>query len=171
MVAAVILDGLKANLAVGALLAVGVLLALQTWRLHTEQLAHARAVAEIATERTASETAARAAEKVNNTKYQEALNAARTREVLLRTEIDSLRRASDELREQNTYAARQLASAPPAAILEYAAAVGAVFDDCRAKYASVAAAADGHASDVRTLIDAWPVNPRRPDGGTTEGNP
>lgn len=53
-----ILDGLKANLAVGALLVVGGLLTLQTWRLHSEQLAHRDLIAQVESDRADRATAA-----------------------------------------------------------------------------------------------------------------
>ena len=99
--------------------------------------------------------------------YQGALNAARTREAHLRTELDRLHRVSDELRDQNADGARRLAAAPPAAVLEYAIALGAVFEDCRAAYAELVPKADGHSLDVRTLSEAWPVIPPRPVAGST----
>lgn len=108
-------------------------------------------------ERLRAVTQARADERAITTTYQGALNAARTREAHLRTEIDHLRLVSDGLRDQNADAARRLAAAPPAAVLEYALALGAVFEDCRAAYGGMVEKADGHASDVRALIDAWPV--------------
>ena len=114
---------------------------------------------------------ARADERAINNTYVEALNAARTREALLRTEIDHLRGVSDGLRDQNADAARRLAAAPPAAVLEYATALGAVFEDCRAAYGGMVEKADGHASDVRTLREAWPVTPPRPAAGTTKETP
>ena len=104
-------------------------------------------------------TTARNEERAINKTYVEALNVARTRESLLRTEIDHLRGVSDGLRDQSAEAARRLAAAPPAAVLEYATALGAVFEDCRAAYAGMVEKADGHASDVRTLREAWPVTP------------
>lgn len=110
---------------------------------------------------------ARADERAINNTYVEALNAARTREALLRTELDRLHRVSDGLRDQNAEAARRLAAAPPGAVLEYAAALGTVFQDCRAAYGGMVKAADGHATDVRTLREAWPVTPPRPDAGTS----
>lgn len=108
---------------------------------------------------------ARADERAINKTYVEALNAARTREALLRTEIDHLRLVSDGLRDQNATAARLLAAAPPSAVLEYATALGAVFEDCRAAYGGMVEKADGHAGDVRTLREAWPVTPPRPAAG------
>jgi hypothetical protein len=108
-------------------------------------------------ERLIAVSKARAEERAINSTYQGALNAARTREALLRTEIDRLHRVSDGLRDQSADAARRLAAAPPAAVLEYAVAVNSVFNDCRAAYAGMVEKADGHASDVRTLREAWPV--------------
>ncbi|CAN7470983.1 hypothetical protein LJR074_003167 [Acidovorax sp. LjRoot74] len=116
-------------------------------------------------ERLGAVTQARADERAITKTYQGALNAAREREALLRTELDNLHRASDELRDQNADAARRLAAAPPAAVLEYALALGAVFEDCRAAYAGMVEKAEGHASDVRTLREAWPVIPPRPVAG------
>ena len=99
--------------------------------------------------------------------YQEALNAARIRENTLRRDVAAAGAQSDGLREQAAEAARRLAAAPPSAVLEYATALGAVFEDCRAAYAELVPKADGHASDARTLREAWPVTPPRPDAGIT----
>ncbi len=52
-----------------------------------------------------------------------------------------------------------LPTLPPAAVLEYATALGVVFEDCRAAYGDMAAKAAGHAADVQTLGAAWPVIP------------
>lgn len=89
--------------------------------------------------------------------YQGALNAAINREALLRRERDHLLVVSDGLRDQAADAARRLATAPAAAVLEHALALNAVYDDCRAAYGDLAAKATGHASDVRTHRDGWPV--------------
>lgn len=113
-------------------------------------------------ERLVAVTQARADERAITKTYQGALNAARDRESLLRTELDHLHRVSDGLRDQNAEAARRLAAAPPSAVLEYALALGDVFEDCRAAYAGMVEKAEGHASDVRTLREAWPVIPPRP---------
>jgi len=102
----------------------------------------------------------RADERAIASRYQGALNAARVRESLLRTEIDHLHAVSDGLREQASDAARRLASATPGAVLDYAIALNSVYDDCRAAYGDMAEKAAGHALDVRTLSDAWPANSR-----------
>lgn len=126
----------------------------------------AEAKLEITTERLSVSTAQRAAdarvrqaEQAMNTNYQEALNAARTREALLRRDLDQLRTVSDGLREQSADAARRLADAPPAAVLEYATTLGVVFEDCRAAYEDMAGKADGHANDAEMTLEAWPIYP------------
>ena len=111
---------------------------------------------EVSTAQRAADVRVRRAEQTIATNYQGALNAAREREALLRRELDGLRHVSDGLREQAADAARRLAAAAPAAVLEYATAVNTLFDDCRAAYADVAEKAEGHAADVRLMQDAWP---------------
>ena len=99
--------------------------------------------------------------------YQEALNAARIRENTLRRDVAAAGAQSDGLREQAAEAARRLAAAPPAAVLEYATAVNQLFADCSRSYQELAGKADGHSLDVRTLSEAWPVIPPRPAAGST----
>ena len=153
-------------------LAAAGLAAFLTWNYQGARLGAdlAEARADSTSEKLAASTAQRAAEKAINTKYQEALNAARTREALLRRDLDQLRAVSDSLREQSADAARRLASAPPAAVLEYATAVNAVYDDCRAAYGDMAAKAAGHAADVQALGAAWPVIPSLSAADTTSEN-
>ena len=91
------------------------------------------------------------------TKYQEALNESRTREVILRRNVAVAVRESDGLREQASEAARRIAAAPPASIAEYATTVSGLFADCSRDYQEMAGKASGHATDVRTLVEAWPV--------------
>jgi predicted nucleic acid-binding Zn-ribbon protein len=112
-----------------------------------------------ADERVTAVTQARAEERAINKTYQEALNAARTRETSLRRDIDAARTESDSLREQLSYAARLIADAPPAAVAEYATTVSELLAVCSRERTFFAEKADGHASDVRTLIEAWPVTP------------
>lgn len=156
--------------------AVAALAALLVWYFQEARLGAdlAEARLETTTQQLATSTAQRAAdarvrqaEQAMTTKYQGALNAARDREALLRRDRDHLLAVADGLREQSTDAARRLASAPPAAVLEYATALGVVFEDCRAAYGDMAAKAAGHAADVQTLGAAWPVIPSLPAAGTT----
>ena len=101
----------------------------------------------------------RAEQHAITTKYEGALNAARTRETSLRRDADRARTESDSLREQLSYAVRLIADAPPAAVAEYATTVGELLSVCSRERTLFAEKADGHASDVRTLTEAWPVIP------------
>ena len=107
-------------------------------------------------QRAADARVAQVGQQISST-YQGALNAAIHREALLRRERDHLLAVSDGLRDQAADAARRLATAPPAAVLEHALTLNAVFDDCRAAYGDMEAKATGHASDVVTHRDGWPV--------------
>ena len=102
----------------------------------------------------------RAQELAFNQRLQDAQNAATKRETKLRADAAAARRTVDGLREQAAEAARRLAAAPPAAVLEYATAVNQLFADCSRSYQELAGKADGHAADVETLRDAWPVGAR-----------
>lgn len=119
------------------------------------------AVAEVrleqSNERLSAVSQARADERAINKTYQEALNAARTREAVLRRDAALARAESDGLRSQLSTAARFIADAPPATVAEYATTVGELLAVCSRERAEIAAKADGHASDVRTLREAWPV--------------
>lgn len=133
---------------------------------YTAELAEVRL--EASEDKRKAVTTARNEERAINKTYVEALNAARTRETLLRTEVDHLRLVSDGLRNQNADAARRLAAAPPSAVLEYATALGVVFNDCRAAYGELVPKADGHAGDARTLREAWPVMPVKPSASQAD---
>ncbi|WP_423459985.1 hypothetical protein [Ottowia sp. VDI28] len=82
----------------------------QNWRLGGQIAAlEAKHAADLAQ----AQKATRTAEKAVNAKYQGAINAARTREARLRSDIDHLNAVSDGLRSQAADAARRLADAPP----------------------------------------------------------
>lgn len=114
-----------------------------------------------ADEQSAAVSRARAEERAINKTYQEALNAARTRETFLRRDIDAARAESDSLREQLSYAARLIADAPPAAVAEYATTVSKLLAVCSRERTFYAAKADGHATDVQTHRESWPVIPAK----------
>lgn len=126
----------------------------QAWRYDAQiagiHRAHAQAAA-LASEETARNF------RAITTKYQGALNAATERETISRRHLAAAARESDGLREQLSDTARRIAAAPPAAVAEYATAVGGLFADCSRGYQGMAAKASGHAADVRALTEAWPV--------------
>ena len=126
----------------------------QNWR-YDAQIADIKA-AQAQALALASEEASRNFRAIT-TKYEGALNAARTRETVLRRNADLARTESDGLRSQLTDAARRIAAAPPASVAEYATTVSHLFRDCSRRYQELGVQADGHANDVRTLVEAWPV--------------
>ena len=69
----------------------------------------------------------------------------------LRTELDGLRGDIADVPERIRSATRE-------AVDQYAATATAVFGECAARYSELAVSATGHASDVRTMMDAWPTN-------------
>lgn len=114
--------------------------------------------AEVLAEKAAASERVRKVEGDWNAKYQAALNAGRDRERVLRADLVAVRDAASGLRTQAAEAARRLAQSPAPAVLDYANTLGDVFAECSARYGEVAQAADGHASDARTILEAWPVN-------------
>ena len=91
--------------------------------------------------------------------YMEALNNARTRENEIRLAADGARSELDRLRV--TIKKRSAAvTASPASAVDYSIASADVFGECAAELTALAGKADGHASDIRTMTEAWPANPR-----------
>lgn len=69
---------------------------------------------------------------------------------------DAARAESDRLRKQLSANADRVPAASVASLREYTAALSTVFGECVAELESLAAKADGHALDSRTLADGWP---------------
>ena len=91
--------------------------------------------------------------------YMEALNNARTRENEIRLAADGARSELDRLR--GTIRTKSAAvTASPASAVDYSIASADVFGECAAELAALAGKADGHTVDLKTMIEAWPANPR-----------
>lgn len=91
--------------------------------------------------------------------YMEALNNARTRENEIRLAADGTRSELDRLRGTiRTKSASVKAS--PASAVDYSLASADVFGECAAELTALAGKADGHTVDLKTMIEAWPANPR-----------
>lgn len=88
-----------------------------------------------------------------------AVRKAEARSAQNKRDADSLRDELAGLRGDLAEVPDRIRSASREAVDQYAAAASVVFDQCTRRYSEVAEAAAGHASDVRTLIDAWPVPP------------
>lgn len=65
-------------------------------------------------------------------------------------------RTSDGLRKQLRDAEASFATATHASLAEYATTQGELLGSCTSEYQRMADQAQGHATDVRALINAWP---------------
>lgn len=95
-------------------------------------------------------------------KYEDQLRTARDnaikREVALRAEAASARRAADKLRDNLHTANRQVSELSATACHERVIAVTNVFESCVGRLTEMAESCDRHLSDKQTLIDGWPGN-------------
>lgn len=88
----------------------------------------------------------------------EAQNAATQRKINLEAAAASARLDADRLRGALSEAARRLGLNETTldTCRDYALTVNGLLDQCTENYRGMAQKASGHASDVRTLRDAWP---------------
>jgi len=116
-------------------------------------------ISAIEAERQAERNEAERKTRLITDQYTEALNNARTRENEIRLAADGARSELDRLR--ITIKKRSAAvTASPASAVDYSIASADVFGECAAELTALAGKADGHVTDLRTMIEAWPVNPR-----------
>lgn len=87
---------------------------------------------------------------------QKAQYDAAQREAALRAAADAATDAAGSLRHELTTIRGRLSEATAEACRATAGAALELLGTCADEYRSVAAAADGHASDAKTLSDAWP---------------
>ena len=90
-------------------------------------------------------------------KKDAAIRSAETRAAAHRAAAAGAATESDSLRAQLAEARVQLSSAACSAVRTYADTLNQLFDQCQGRLAALARAADGHAADTRTLMDAWPT--------------
>ena len=101
------------------------------------------------------EREARATESKRSRNVQEAQNAAAISAQSARATATAARAESRGLRD-DLAAAHDAASQSLAACNQHSAAVDRLFDQCSGTYQELAETAQGHANDVRMLIQAWP---------------
>ena len=99
---------------------------------------------------------ARATESRRFTNVQEAQNAAQKRAQTARLDADRARTELDRLRDELASTRGGVPGESTAACAVRADAGADVLAQCGAAYQDLAAIADRHASDARTLIEAWP---------------
>lgn len=108
------------------------------------------AAAQLADEREARNTESRRSRNV-----QEAQNAAAKSAQSARAAASAARAESRSLRDDIS-AAHDAASQSLTACNQYFATAAGLLDHCSTRYSSMAETAQGHALDVRMLLDAWP---------------
>lgn len=86
----------------------------------------------------------------------EALNAAKKREITASLDADRLRVERWILRDDLAAARAQLSSASIGSLRQRITALDTVFERCTAELEGVAGNAQGLASDLRLMLDAWP---------------
>ena len=125
----------------------------QGWRLGEQIAALKTAQAE------AVNTAMREARAQESKRYQgvqDAQAAAQARAQAARRDADAARTELDRLRGTISIALGGVPGESAAACAVRADAGGELLAQCAAAYSELAAVADRHASDARTLIEAWP---------------
>ena len=98
----------------------------------------------------------RARERALVERLNQAEIAAHEREVHHHAAALAAGAAAGQLRDELAAARGRLPTAPAEACRATAGAALELLGACAEEYRAVAAAADGHASDARTLSDAWP---------------
>lgn len=104
-----------------------------------------------------AEHEARRIENARETLVAAAQSDARKREAALRHDAERARAESERLRDAaRAFAASAVPEEPAASCAERAAALAELLADVERAGAGMAQAADRHANDARTLIEAWP---------------
>lgn len=86
----------------------------------------------------------------------EALNAAKKREITAALDADRLRVERWGLRDDLAAARAQLSGASIGSLRQRVAALDSVFEQCTVEVEGLAGDAQGLASDLRLMLDAWP---------------
>ena len=123
---------------------------------HEQNIGYQKAVAEYTVKLLEAKEKADKREQELTTQVQEAQANGLKREETIRTLAAAVGKSSDSLRNTANAIRLGLPHATVEAARTAADAFAAVFTDCQRRYVDVARAADGHASDVRTLEEAWP---------------
>lgn len=123
------------------------------WQLQGHQITKQKL--EHTNERIAIQRTARATIERTTSAVIQAQNAATARIAVLRRDADAARAAADGLRNDLDAAVRFAATSADACNLA-AATTAELLGVCGDSYRELAAKADGHVSDIKTLTEAWP---------------
>lgn len=103
-----------------------------------------------------AEADARAIEQALNQKLQEAQDAHTIQLHQAAVDAAAARSAINGLRNQLNLARAGLRLQPASPANQYAAAYADLLEQCAGEYQRVAEASDGHAADVKLLMEGWP---------------
>ena len=123
---------------------------------YEQNIGYQKAVAEYNVKLHAAKEAVDRREQELTTQVQEAQANGLKREETIKALAAAVGKSSDSLRNTANAIRLGLPLATVEAARTAADAFATVFTDCQRRYADVAEKADGHASDVRTLEEAWP---------------
>jgi hypothetical protein len=133
--------------------------AVQGWRKDAQ-------IAEIEAANSAAVAAATAQAMEQTTQMQRkkdaALSQANKRAQENAAAAAAARSERDGLRNQVNTATSALPTATCSSARNYAATAAAVFEQCASALEELATKADGHATDSRTLTNAWPITEMKP---------
>ena len=136
----------------------GVLAAVGTWKVqdwrYTGQINQIKAAQAEAVNTATRE--ARAQESARFKGVQDAQAAAQTRAQVARRDADRARSELDRMRDTLSATRGGVPGESTAACTQRADAAADVLSQCATAYLDLAAIADRHANDARTLIEAWP---------------
>ena len=123
---------------------------------YEQNIGYQKAVAEYNVKLLAAKEAADKREQELTTQVQEAQANGLKREETIKALAAAVGKSSDSLRNTANAIRLGLPHATVEAARTAADAFATVFSECQGRYGELAAKADGHASDVRTLEEAWP---------------
>ena len=123
---------------------------------YERSIGYDKAVAEYNVKLLAAKEAADRREQELTTQVQEAQANGLKREETIKALAAAVGKSSDSLRNTANAIRLGLPHATVEAARTAADAFATVFTECQGRYGELAAKADGHASDVRTLEEAWP---------------
>ena len=140
----------------GALAIAALIFAWNRFLDYEQDIGYQKAVAEYNVKLLAAKEAADKREQELTAQVQEAQANGLKREETIKALAAAVGKSSDSLRNTANAIRLGLPHATVEAARTAADAFATVFTDCQRRYADVAEKADGHASDVRTLEEAWP---------------
>ena len=137
-------------------LLIGVCFGIHTFLEHERDIGYQRAVAEYTAKEAQAKDAARLHEQDMQKQLQEARDAATQRDQTIRDAAAAASASATSLHDALSALRNRVPGATADALGKSVTTLTTVLDDCQATYRSMAEVSDRHASDVKTLTDAWP---------------